>query len=118
MTGTTQCIFCKIVNKELPAAILYEDEEILAFKDVAPRAPHHILLIPKKHLPDLASVTEADIPMLGKLNYLAAQIAARLGIDQSGYRLITNCREDGGQEVPHLHFHLLGGVFLGAFVTK
>ena len=118
MICSEECVFCKIVNRELPATILYEDEEILAFKDIAPRAPHHIVIISKKHLADLASVTEADIPMLGKICFVAAQIASQLGIEQSGYRLITNCREDGGQEIPHLHFQLVGGVFLGAFITK
>ncbi|MCL2817730.1 MAG: histidine triad nucleotide-binding protein [Clostridiales bacterium] len=109
------CVFCRIVRGEIPAAVVYEDEEILAFKDISPKAPVHILLIPKKHLSGLSAMEEEDAALFGRLNYLAAQIAKEQGIAESGYRLVTNCGRDSGQEVFHIHFHLIGGRFLGSF---
>ncbi len=109
------CIFCKIVNKDIPAQIVYEDEEILAFKDINPRAPVHILLIPKKHIGDISQITSEDTELLGRIHVIAVKIARDFGIDQDGFRLVNNCKLNGGQEVFHLHFHLIGGRKLGAF---
>jgi histidine triad (HIT) family protein len=112
----TDCLFCKMVNKEIPTNIAYEDADIMAFHDIAPKAPVHILIIPKKHLSDISDMTEEDILLIGKIHYVAKQLAQQFAIDQSGYRLVTNCKADSGQEVFHLHFHLLGGERLGCFV--
>jgi histidine triad (HIT) family protein len=109
------CIFCRIAAGQIPANILYEDEEVAAFRDINPRAPVHILIIPKKHITSLAQVEEEDAVLLGRLCLAARRIAESEGIAQTGYRLISNCGKDSGQEVAHLHFHLLGGRFLGIF---
>lgn len=103
------CIFCKIVRKEIPAEVVYEDEDILAFKDINPVAPVHILVIPKKHIPDLVSAHEDDAMLLGKVQLVSAKIAQLAGISEKGYRFINNCREEGGQVVYHIHYHLVGG---------
>ena len=103
------CIFCKISKKEIPSDIVYEDNEIIAFKDIRPQAPVHILIIPKKHIPYIANIEEEDIPLIGKLIFTAKKIARSLGIDESGYRLVFNNGSDAGQEVFHIHLHLLGG---------
>jgi histidine triad (HIT) family protein len=95
---------------------VYEDEHIIAFKDIKPLAPVHILLIPKKHIPDITGITADDAELIGRIHLAAVKIALDLGIDQSGFRLVNNCREDAGQEVFHLHYHLLGGENLGPFV--
>jgi histidine triad (HIT) family protein len=104
------CIFCKIVRKEIPANIVYEDEEILAFHDVNPQAPVHILVIPKSHIPSLNEVSAngENRVLLGKILETIAKIAKEVGIDQSGYRVVNNIGRDGGQTVSHLHFHILG----------
>lgn len=102
-------IFEKIISKEIPANIVYEDNEILAFKDINPQAPMHILLIPKKQIATVNDIHIDDIELIGKLIYRAKKIAKELQIDESGYRLVFNCNKDGGQEVYHLHLHLLGG---------
>lgn len=102
-------IFAKIIRKEIPATIVYEDDRALAFRDVSPKAPVHILVIPKK---DLARVSEAkteDEPLLGHLLTVAAAVARQEGIDDTGYRLVINKGRDAGESVPHLHVHLLGG---------
>ncbi len=114
----SDCIFCKIANKEIPAKIIYEDDEVLAFEDIHPLAPVHVLLIPKKHISGSDAVTKEDITLIGKINYLATQIAKERGIGEKGFRLVCNCGPDSGQEVFHLHYHLLGGVFLGPFVKQ
>jgi histidine triad (HIT) family protein len=101
-------IFLKIINKEIPAKIVYEDDRCLAFHDIGPKAPTHVLIIPKKVIPTHADVTEEDAPLLGHLHVVAAKLAAQLGI-ADGYRLVINCKEPAGQSVPHLHVHLLGG---------
>jgi len=103
------CIFCKIINKEIPSSIVYEDDEILAFKDVNPMAPVHVLIIPKKHMSGLSEMTEEDMPVIGKIQFIAKKIAAEMGIEYTGYRVISNCGDDAGQTVKHLHYHLLGG---------
>ncbi len=103
------CIFCKIAKKEIPSEIVYQDDQVTAFKDLSPLAPVHILLIPNGHYASLSDCDAADSALIGHLMIVAAQIAAAQGIDQSGYRVVTNCGSDGGQTVHHLHFHLLGG---------
>ena len=107
-----ETIFAKIIRREIPAQIEYEDELCLAFHDVSPQAPTHILIIPKKPLPSLAEVTDAEIPLLGHLMRVATDIATKLNL-VNGYRLVVNCGTDGGQTVNHLHIHLLGGRSLG-----
>lgn len=107
-----ETIFAKIIRREIPAQIEYEDELCLAFHDVSPQAPTHILVIPKKPLPSLAEVTDAEIPLLGHLMRVATDIATKLNL-VNGYRLVVNCGTDGGQTVNHLHIHLLGGRSLG-----
>ena len=102
------CIFCKIVNKEIPAQLVYEDDMVVAFNDINPVAPTHILVIPKKHIKDMVSVTEEDTPLMGHILKTIQKIANDRGMDSEGYRIVNNCRELGGQTVHHLHFHLLG----------
>ena len=104
------CVFCKIANGLIPARILYEDEYCLAFADLNPQAPHHILFIPRKHLASMADLTPEDGPLLGALFAGAARLAAtQLAEPERGYRFLTNVGPDAGQSVQHLHFHLLGG---------
>ena len=112
------CIFCKIVKKEIPASIVYEDEEILAFRDINPVAPVHILVIPKKHIISVADIKNEDELLIGKIYTVINKIAQDEGINQNGFRVITNCGEDGGQEVKHLHFHILGGKKLGTKICE
>jgi len=102
-------IFNKIIDKEIPVDIVYEDELCLAFKDIDPKAPVHILIIPKKEIPSMNDVSENDKELLGHLFVKASQIAKDLGISETGYRLVANTNKEGGQEVYHLHVHLLGG---------
>ena len=111
-------IFSKIIAREIPADIVYEDELVLAFRDIAPSAPVHILVIPKKEIATANDVTAADEAALGRLFTAAAKIAASEGIAATGYRLIVNCNEHGGQEVFHLHMHILGGRPLGPMLTR
>ncbi len=107
------CIFCKIINKEIPSSIVYEDDEILAFRDINPAAPVHILVIPKKHISSLVDLEEEDELVIGKIYTVINKITKQEGIDEKGFRVIVNCGEDGAQEVKHLHFHILGGKKLG-----
>ena len=111
------CLFCKIVNKEIPSTIVYEDEEILAFRDINPVTPVHVLVIPKKHISSLAELTPEDEAIVGKIYMVINKIAKQEGILEKGFRVIVNCGEDGGQEVKHLHFHLLGGTKLGTKIA-
>lgn len=111
-------IFSKIIAKEIPADIVYEDDRVVAFKDINPQAPVHILLIPTKEIPTVNDVTEADEALLGHMFIVAAKIAKEQGIDESGYRLMLNTNKDAGQEVFHLHMHLLGGRNLGPMLLK
>ena len=106
-------IFGKIIRRELPADILYEDELVIAFRDINPQAPIHVLVCPKKPIPTADDVGEEDEASMGRVLRVATQIARDEGISDDGYRLIVNCREHGGQEVYHLHLHLLGGRPLG-----
>ena len=105
----SDCIFCKIAAGEIPATVVYEDEEVMAFKDLNPLRPVHILVIPKRHIGSLAEMEEGDQALFGKLLWTVKQIAEQQGIAESGYRIVNNCGKDGGQAVGHLHFHLLGG---------
>jgi len=109
-----ECLFCKIINKEIPADIVYEDEDILAFKDINPMSPVHILVIPKKHIISLANLKVEDEPLIGRIYTIINKIAKEQGVYESGYRVIVNCGDDGGQEVMHLHFHILAGKKLGS----
>ena len=106
-------IFCKIIKKEIPSSIVYEDNEILAFRDINPAAPVHILVIPKKHISSLIDLSKEDELVIGKIYTVINKIAKQEGIDEKGFRVIVNCGEDGAQEVKHLHFHILGGKKLG-----
>ena len=107
------CIFCKIIKGEVPAKKVYEDEEILAFYDINPAAPIHILVIPKKHITSLAHMQKGDEQIIGKIYTVINQIAQEQGFKDEGYRVIVNCGKNGGQEVMHLHFHILAGKKLG-----
>lgn len=108
-----ECIFCKIVKKEISAEIQYEDDEVLAFSDIRPKAPTHILIIPKKHIDSVATLGTEDCHLVLKLVLTAKKLAEKKGIAQTGYRLQFNVGREGGQVVPHLHLHLLGGKHLG-----
>ncbi len=103
------CIFCKIINNEIPAELIFEDDRIVAFNDVNPQAPIHILIIPKEHFASLNDIPEEKEDILGHILLRARQIARNLGIDEQGYRIVLNTARDSGQEVFHIHFHLLGG---------
>ena len=103
------CIFCKIAAGEIPGEILYQDEELIAFRDIEPLAPIHLLIIPRRHIPSLTHLSDTDAPLIGHMVIIANQLARDEGIAGSGYRLVINCGEHGGQIVTHLHMHLLGG---------
>lgn len=105
-------VFKKIIDREIPADIVYEDDEILAFKDIYPVAPVHIVFIPKKEIKNLSYTTDEDALLLGKIQIAIAKVAKKLNLE-NGYRVITNIGEDGGQTVLHLHYHLIGGKKLG-----
>ncbi len=102
------CIFCKIVNREIPSSVVYEDDDFLAFRDINPVAPTHVLLIPKKHYSSVLDVAEDDAGLMGRMIALIPRIARQLGIDE-GFRVVINTGAKGGQTVYHLHLHLLGG---------
>ena len=105
------CIFCKIIKGEIPSSKVYEDEEVLAFNDIKPAAPIHVLVIPKKHI--ASDMEEVDQKIISKIYKVINEIAEKQGFKEKGYRVIVNCGKDGGQEVGHLHFHLLAGKQLG-----
>jgi histidine triad (HIT) family protein len=105
----SDCLFCRIVAGELPSTRVHEDDIVIAIRDIAPRAPTHILVIPRDHIASAADLTEADGPLLGKLFAVTAQIARQEGIADAGYRIVSNVGRWGGQTVDHLHLHLLGG---------
>ncbi len=105
-------IFQKIIDKQIPATIVYEDDRCVAFRDVNPQAPTHVLIIPRKVIATHDEITEADRELLGHLHLVAAKLAKQFHLDE-GYRLVLNCREKAGQTVPHLHLHLLGGRAMG-----
>ncbi|HKL16963.1 MAG TPA: histidine triad nucleotide-binding protein [Patescibacteria group bacterium] len=105
----SDCIFCKIINKEQKADIVYEDEKIIAFKDINPSAPIHILIVPKKHIASIISLKKEDAPLMADLIWRGKLIAKEKGLDKKGYKLIFNCGKGGGQIIDHIHLHLLGG---------
>ena len=107
--GKRECLFCKIAKKEIPARIVLEDPRFLAFEDVNPQAPVHILIIPKKHIGKVSDLDERHATLVGTLVLAAKDIAREKGIQESGYRIVMNCNRDAGQDVFHLHLHLLGG---------
>lgn len=104
-----ETIFTKIINHEIPADIRYQDDEVTVFADIAPKAKVHLLIVPNKVIPTVNDIRQDEALLIGKLVLTAQKMAKKLGIAENGYRLIINCNSDGGQEVPHLHMHLLGG---------
>jgi len=106
------CVFCKIVNKETQTKLLYEDDQIVAFNSIEPKAPIHILIIPKKHIVSANNFKKEDTELIGKLILVAKDLAKEKGISEAGYRLILNTGENAGQTVDHIHLHLIGGVKL------
>lgn len=103
----TNCLFCNIINGEIPSTLIYEDEKVIAFEDINPQAPVHYLVIPREHIQSMAHIDESNKELLGHILSVASKIAKNQGLD-SGYRIINNCGEDGGQTVDHIHFHILG----------
>ncbi|MFC1903503.1 histidine triad nucleotide-binding protein [Chloroflexota bacterium] len=103
------CVFCQIVAGKLPGDILYQDEEVMAFRDIHPVAPTHVLIIPKRHIPSLAQMADEETSLIGKMTRVANQLAREEGVSENGYRLVISSGRDGGQVVPHLHMHLIGG---------
>jgi len=103
------CIFCKIASKEIPSSIVYEDDRIIAFKDIEPQAPVHILIVPKEHIKSANELDETNIELIDHIFLIIRKLAEDLGINEDGYRVVNNCGEYGGQSVSHIHFHLLGG---------
>lgn len=108
-----ECLFCRIVAKEIPSKAVYEDGEIYGFEDIHPQAPVHVLLVPKKHLAHTLDVTEASAPLLGRLVLAANRVARERGVAESGFRLVVNTNREGGQVIFHLHLHLLAGRAMG-----
>ena len=108
------CLFCKIVQGDIPSKKVLENDRVLVFHDIQPAAPVHVLVIPKKHIPSMNEIQGEDLQLIADIHQAAKEAAKELGIDESGYRLINNCGRDGEQTVHHLHYHLLGGARLGA----
>lgn len=106
---STDCIFCKILTGDIPATVVYKDEHVVAFRDINPAAPTHVLIIPNKHIPSINEITPEDEPLMGHLISTARKIAEIEGIAESGYRLVVNTGPDSGQVVFHIHLHVLGG---------
>lgn len=109
-------IFTKIINKEIPANIVYEDDNVIAFKDIAPVAPVHILVVPKKEIATINDIKEDDAYLIGKVYLTISKLAKEFGLAEKGYRIVSNCNEHAGQTVFHIHFHLIGGEKLGTMV--
>ncbi len=105
----SDCLFCKIIQGEIPATIIYKDAEIIAFKDIDPQAPQHLLIVPRKHIRNVLDLTTADNSLIGNIYQVAGKLAHDLGFAEDGFRIVNNCNDAGGQTVWHLHFHLLGG---------
>ncbi len=103
------CIFCKIISGEIPAEIIHRDDEIVAFRDINPEAPVHLLIVPVKHIETITDIDTEDQNLVGRMVFVAKQLCEQEGISESGFRMVLNCREHGGQEVYHLHIHVLGG---------
>jgi len=107
------CLFCRIVAGEIPARIVFQDEQVLAFEDITPQAPVHLLIVPKRHLPHLFATATEEAPLLGRMITTASALARQAGLEEKGFRLVMNCLADAGQSVFHLHLHLLGGRRMG-----
>ncbi|MDT8370112.1 MAG: histidine triad nucleotide-binding protein [Longimicrobiales bacterium] len=107
------CLFCRIARDEIPSERVLETDELIVFRDIDPKAPVHLLVIPRRHIASLSTTTDEDRALLGALQEAAVEVARREGIERSGWRLVTNIGEDGGQSVGHLHYHVLGGRALG-----
>ena len=107
------CIFCKIINGEIPSEKVYEDEYVYAFNDISPTAPLHVLIIPKKHISTINDIEDKDAELIGKIFLAAKKIAKEKGVAEDGYRVVTNCNKNAGQTVFHIHYHLIGGRELG-----
>lgn len=107
------CLFCKIINKEIPADVVCENENVIAFRDINPQARVHVLILPKIHIDNVGKITDENKYILGDIHLMAIDVAKKLGVYESGYRLITNCGSDAGQTVMHLHYHLIAGQKLG-----
>lgn len=103
------CIFCQIIEGKIPSETIYQDEETIAFRDINPQAPVHIVIIPRKHIPSLDQLKEADSALVGRMVAVANRLAKEEGVADRGYRVVINCGKEGGQLVPHLHMHLVGG---------
>ncbi len=103
------CLFCGIVEGKVNASFVYRDQDIVAFKDINPKAPVHVLIIPRKHIPGVLDIEPGDAPLIGKIFHVAAKLARDLGVAESGFRIVVNSGADSGQSVFHLHYHLLGG---------
>ncbi|NLJ84996.1 MAG: histidine triad nucleotide-binding protein [Firmicutes bacterium] len=110
---SVDCLFCRIISQEIPSDIVYEDDMVLAFRDINPQAPVHILVIPKKHIPTIADLEDGDQGLLGHIHLVIRDLAEKEGIAEHGYRVVINCRESAAQSVFHVHFHLLGGRSFG-----
>ncbi|MFT4711597.1 MAG: histidine triad (HIT) family protein [Candidatus Azotimanducaceae bacterium] len=106
---TSDCLFCKIVTEKIPADIVYQDDQVVAFRDISPQAPTHILIIPRKHISTINEIESTDQQLVGYLVLTAQKLAEAEGISESGFRLVMNCNQDGGQTVYHIHMHLMGG---------
>lgn len=108
------CIFCKIISRQIPSTIVYEDDKVLAFNDINPVAPVHVVIVPKVHIANVNDLTPENAAVVADIHLAAKKIAGKLGVADKGYRLINNCGADAGQSVFHLHYHLIGGLKLGA----
>jgi len=109
----SDCIFCRIITGEIPAKKVHDDDLVVAIEDLAPKAPHHLLIIPKKHIINCLDIDEQDRELIGHVHWVAAKLARERGVAESGFRIVTNTNADAGQSVFHIHFHLLGGRALG-----
>ncbi|QQY80466.1 histidine triad (HIT) family protein [Keratinibaculum paraultunense] len=105
----TDCVFCSIIDKEIPSEIIYEDDKVIAFKDANPQAPIHFLVIPREHIESLNSIDEENLELIGHIFYVIKKLVKQMGFHEEGYRIVNNCGEFGGQTVSHIHFHVLGG---------
>jgi histidine triad (HIT) family protein len=105
----SDCLFCKFISGEIEPKIVYEDSDVMAFRDISPQAPCHVLIVPKRHISTLNDLVPEDAELMGKLYLAAAKVAKKEGVDEAGYRTIINCNEQAGQTVFHIHLHLLGG---------
>lgn len=114
----SDCLFCKIINGDIPSKKVYEDEYVYAFEDIAPVAPVHILFVPKEHISGVSAITTDNSAVVAKIYEAIAKVAAEKGLSDGGYRVVSNCGKDAGQTVFHLHFHLLGGKDLGVMCNK